>query len=200
MARNNKRGFVPHKHIAGNAAFVTRRYHVSSNNSTAIFAGDPVELNVNGHVQVIDTSGVSANELPILGIVGQVLDVNQRPLTHNLPSTGNFLNASTEGYVDVYDDPGIIFLVNVDATGKQADIGMFIQTTAGSANSSAGISGFQLKGSTAVASSVGHRFQVMRVGSNQLDGVDSFDGTFQDYEVRIANHQWNRTWNRVGSK
>ena len=45
MARNNPRGLVPTRGIGSSARFRTNRYPVSSDNPTALFIGDPVELN-----------------------------------------------------------------------------------------------------------------------------------------------------------
>lgn len=201
MATNNFRGFVPSRTFDGTNNFVTRRYRVSANNPTAVFIGDAVELFSDGKVRVIDTSGASANERAILGVVRSVYDNNARPLTHNLPATGQFIDGSTAGYVDVCDDPDVIFLVSTDATADQSMIGQFVRVTAGSANSTVGISGQHLRLADATASSVGHRFQIVAVGPNEeaIGGLgDNVFALNQDVEVRISNHHWRRTWSRVG--
>ncbi len=201
MATNNPRGFVPTRTFDGTNNFVTRRYRVSANNPRAIFIGDAVELFSDGKVRVIDTSGASANERAILGIVRSVYDSNARPLTHNLPSTGQFIDGSAAGYVDVCDDPDVIFLVSTDATADQGMIGQFVRVTAGSANSVVGISGQHIRLADATASSVGHRFQIVGVGPNEeaIGGLgDNAFANNQDVEVRISNHQWRRAWSRVG--
>ena len=196
---NNPRGLVPHRHLHGMVSFRTGRYIVSANNPTAMFIGDPVELGADGHVRVIDTSAPSANERGILGVVRSVYDSNQRPLTHSLPATGQFLDGSTAGFVDVVDDPDVVYLINSDTTAVQADIGQYVRVTAGSANSVVGISGFSLRMADVTASSVGHRFMIVRTGSNELDGVDSFTDQ-RDLEVIISDHHFRRRQKRVGEE
>jgi hypothetical protein len=176
---------------------------VSANNPTAIFIGDAVELFSDGKVRVIDTSGASANERAVLGVVRAVYDNNQRPLTHSLPAKGQFIDGSTAGFVDVCDDPDVVFLVSTDATAKQADVGQFVRVTAGSANSTVGISGQHLRLADATASAVGHRFVIMGLGPNEKATGGLGEAAFsnnQDVEVLIVNHQWRRQWSRIGTE
>mgnify|MGYP003651512576 CR=1 FL=1 len=203
MARNNPRGLVPYRHMTGHAVIGTRRYSVKSDNPKAIFRGDPVELGDDGYVRVIDTSGVSALERGILGVVVGIMDSNGRPLTHDKPSGGGFLDASTAGFVEVADDPYTTFLISSDATAAQTMIGQFCRATAGSANSAAGISGFHLRLADATASSVGHRFRIIAIGPNERAiGNDRVAGSEfalnQDIEVLISDHDWKRANVRVG--
>jgi|TARA_R110002020_G_scaffold412472_1_gene622044 hypothetical protein len=203
MATNNPRGLVPFKHLSGNPIIGTRRYAVSSDNPKSIFRGDPVELGDDGHVRVIDTSGVSALERGILGVVVGIEDSNGRPLTHDKPTGGGFLDASTAGFVHVADDPHTTYLISSDATADQTMVGKFCRVTAGSANSAAGISGFHLRLADATASSVGHRFRIIGVGPNERAiGNDRVAGAEfaanQDMEILISDHDWKRANVRVG--
>jgi len=200
MATNNPRGFVPYRHLAGGGtAFRTNRYSVSANNPTAIFIGDPVELFSDGHVRRVKTSGASATMRGVLGIVRAVYDSNERPLTHNLPSTGQFIDASAAAFVDVVDDPYVTFLVSTDATANQGMVGNFVRATAGSANSVVGISGYHLRLADATASSVGSPYQIVAVGANErINGNNGAFANNQDMEVRISNHHFLRGRNRVG--
>ena len=191
---NDPRGFVPLRSLHGHTSFVTRQYPVSSNNPTTIFPGDPVTLNASGNVIRITTSAVSVNAPPVLGVVAAVLNSDRRPQTFTQPTRGPYLPASTAGFVDVYDDPDMTFLVNADSAASQNDIGRFVRVTAGAPNTAAGISGFSLLMVQATGSSVGHRFRILALGPNE-------DRTFSannDMEVMIADHEWRRAYKRVG--
>lgn len=199
MATNNPRGFVPVNSLDGRTDFSHRRYAVSANNPTAIFIGDPVELN-DGNVRVIDTSGASAGERGILGIVRAVYDSNEKPLTHSLPTNGQFIDGSTAGFVDVVDDPEVLFLVNSDATASQSMIGQFVRATAGTPSSAAGRSGFSLRLADTTNTSVGHRFKIVSVGPNEL--ISGRAGQFannQDIVVQISDHHHRRKVNLTGT-
>jgi hypothetical protein len=201
MATNNPRGFVPSRHLNGSLSPSHNQYRVSANNPTAMFIGDAVELFSDGKVRVIDAGDESVASRAVLGVVRSVYDSNARPLTHSLPATGQFIDGSTAGYVDVCDDPDTIFLVSSDATASQADIGQFVSVTAGSANSSIGISGMHIKLAEATASAIGHRFMIVGVGPNEhaIGGLgDNVFANNQDLEVIIARHQWRTQFARIG--
>jgi len=197
---NNPRGFVPAHGLGTQGRFQMTRRQVSANNPTALFIGDPVELHSDGKVRLIDTSTPSVNVRGVLGIIGGVLDSNERPLTHNLPATGQFIDGSTAGFVDLYEDPDALFVINSDATSQADHIGQYVRVTAGSANSVVGISGFSLRIADTTASSVGHRFQIVDVApSEQIQGRAGQFSANQDMLVRIADHQWRRAYKRVGA-
>lgn len=199
MATNNPRGFKALRSLNGNPIGNTRRYRVSSL-STRVYIGDPLELLTTGNVRVMTAAG-STGSPGVLGIVNGLLDNNQRPLTHSLPGSGQFIAASAQGYVDVVDDPQATFLVSTDATADQSMIGKFVDVTAGSANSAAGISGFHLSLTTATNIARGHRFRIIGVGPNETATGGIGDGGFalnQDMEVIISDHEWNRSHVRTG--
>lgn len=199
---NNPRGFVPTRHLGGSVNFRTNRYSVSANNPTSIMVGKAVYLESDGHVRVVRTSGGSVNERGVLGVVRSIYNSSNRPLTHNLPSTANILPASTAGYVDVIDDPDVVFLVDADASATQANIGQYVRVTAGSDITAAGIPGWSVRIADATASSVGHKFMIVGLGPNEtLDTVG--EGAFQgldnpDVEVIISDHHFRRAFKRVG--
>lgn len=201
MATNNPRGFVPFRTLNGNPIGNSRHYPVSSNNPTSMFPGDPVVLN-NGYVRVIDASGISAGEPPVLGVVAAVYDSNDRPLTHSLPSGGQFLNASTAGYVDVVTDPDATYLVSTDATAAQSMVGQFVRASAAAANSAAGISGFIVTLAQATNTSVAHQFTIIGVGPNEIATGGIGDNAFalnQDMEVMINDSIFRRKSTLAGT-
>ena len=200
MPTNNPRGFEPMNRIGGPAGTTTRRYRVSANNPNTLFIGDPVKLFA-GEIRRIDTSGMSAGAPGCQGVIGSVYTSTGRPRTHSLPDSGNYVPVSSVGYVDVYDDPDQLYLVNADSALNQAQVGMFVRVTAGPANTAAGISGISIKMSDATAANVAsHQFQIMRLGPNEqigdITGVNSMNQANNDVVVRISDHAWTRR-NRV---
>ena len=197
---NDPRGFVPTRHLSGRIDFSHNLMRVSANNPTRIFIGDPVFLGADGKVRVIATSAVSVGDRAPIGVVRGVYNSDGRPLTHNLPGTGQFIAASTQAFVDVCDDPDVIFLVNADSAANQAQIGQFVRATAGPANTALGRSGFQLRMVDQTASAVGSHFQIVGVGPNEkLSGLgDTAFGANQDLEVIIVDHHYRRKYSRVG--
>ena len=197
---NDPRGFVPSRHLSGRIDFSHNLMRVSANNPTSLMIGDPVFLGSDGKVRRVATSAVSVGDRAPIGVVRGVYNSDGRPLTHNLPDTGQFIAASTQALVDVCDDPDVIFLVNADSAMNQGQIGTFVRCTAGPANTALGRSGFQIRAVDSTASAVGHHFQVVGVGPNEkLSGLgDTAFGANQDVEVIIVDHHYRRKYSRVG--
>ena len=195
MASDNPRGLIPMRSLDGNPTGVTRRFSVSANNPAAIFKGDPVTF-FNGHVRVIATSTPSAGEPGVLGVATAIYDSNARPLTHSLPSGGQFLDASTAGFIDVACNPDQTFLASTDATAAQSMIGQFTRVSAAGANSAAGVSGFLVKLADATTTNTtAHQFMIIGVGPNEEAtggiGNNAFANN-QDVEVIISDHAFRR--------
>ena len=195
------RGFVPLRSLGGPVSFTTRRYRVSSGNTTSIFPGDAVRLLADGQVRRVRTSAATVAELGVLGVVRNVLNSNGRPLTFSQPTNGPFLNASTAGYVDVYDDPDIVYQVNGTTSASAAYMGRFCRVTAATYNSAAGISGLRIETADVTSSAVGHQFQIIGIAPSERIGSLTVDGesvSSADLEVRIANHTYRRVNGLVG--
>jgi hypothetical protein len=196
MSTNNPRGFVEHRHQHGNVNPATRLRRVKANGTSGShqkFAGDPVAL-VSGNTVARIPAAATAAALPVLGVIRAVYQdgtyPHQRPLTHALPNGGQFLAASTAGWVDVNEDPHQTYLVNTDATVVSTLVGQFVDVTANSPTTAAGRSGFTLEvatGSNTAAATV--PFQVVGIGANNLDGIIGGENN-QDVEVIIARHAW----------
>lgn len=196
----NRRGLVYAKNLGGHVHPKMGRYPVSADNPTRIFIGDPVFMTASGVIRVIDVSGVSAQERPPVGVVAAIADSNEKPLTHNLPGTGQFLAASTAGFVDLYDDPDALFVAALDATATQNTIGQFVRVTAGSANTAVGRSGFAVKFAEATGSSIGHFFRIVDMAPSAYlqgrTGGGQFGGN-QDVLLQIADHHYRHQYNRL---
>ena len=192
---NNPRGFVEHRHL-GNGVPVTRRYRVKENgNPHQIYKGDPVVLVSGNTVTRLGTLATAA-QVPVLGIARAVYDSNEKPFTHSQPSRGPYLPASTAGFVDVNIDPLQTYLVNTDATVVSTMIGQYVEHTAGTPNTAAGISGMHIETSgasnTAAASLP---FQVISLGDDNWDGFVGGEAN-QDVEVVLATQAF-RNSNKV---
>ena len=195
------RGFVPLRHLNGNVSFQTRRYFVTASHESRLFPGDPVKL-VDGSIRRVNTSAVgSALEPPVLGVIRTLYNSTGRPLTFNQPTAGPSLDASTAGYADIYDDPDITFLVNATTSVSANQMGQFVRTTAATANTAAGISGFRIESTDTTASAVSHRWQIIGVSPEHRIGLateQGFEGvSATDVEVKIADHLFRRQKARV---
>lgn len=181
------RGLIASRTLGGGRNFHILDYRVSANNLRSIMRGDLVELDAQGDVQKIQALTTVAARAP-LGVVAYCLGVDRRPLTFNQPTRGPFIPTSTDGYVGVYVDPGIIYNVQCDGTASRATIGQYIGITAGAGNTAAGYSTTQVRFADAVVTAVGHYLQVIGLSPDELS--DSFQGgaNVRNLEVRISRH------------
>ena len=194
MATDNRQGFQPARHLNG-GQIRSRRYFVSTT-VQAIAIGDAVRFNPNGD-GIIALSGDATPIVPVLGAVVALYDTNNKPLTFSQPTRGPYLPASTGGFADVVDDPGVTFIVQCDGTVQPNHIGRFVSVTAAVnvLNTAAGTSQMQVEIGT-VDTSV-RQFQIIGIAPNEEAGLGSilnrgaFDvggGVNTDVEVRIATH------------
>ena len=131
---DKKHGFVPVKHLTG-GAIRTREYHVDSSNTPGVFIGDLMTFESDGNVK----PAAAADVLAVVGVAIAVKDVNRKPIA------AGYLAASTEGYVDIVDDPMVIFRVQEDGAGTsllegQTGIGQTFDHVAGAGSTTTGIS------------------------------------------------------------
>ena len=132
---DKKHGFVPVKHMTG-GTIRSREYHVDSSNTPGIFVGDLVILESDGNI----AAAAAAQGVNVIGVAIGTYDVNRTP------TANNYLAASTEGYVQVVDDPMVIFRVQEDGVGTSGfdahlAIGHHADHVAGTGSTTTGISG-----------------------------------------------------------
>lgn len=208
MSSNTPRGFVEHRHQHGNVNPACRTRRVKANGNSGAhqkFPGDPVVLVSGNTVARIPLAATAASK-PILGVIRAVYDDSTypgiRPKTHALPSGGNFIAASTAGWVLVNEDPHQTYLVNTDATVLSTLIGQYVDVTAVAPNTAAGRSGMTIEVATgtntaqAAFSAAPTPFQVIGIGANNLDGIVQGENN-QDVEVIIHFHAWNGSTYKV---
>ena len=194
---NNPRGLVEYRKLgSGHCNTQTRWRRVKADSASGAhqkFAGDPVVL-VSGDTVARIPVAQTAASLPILGVIRAVYNSDKRPLTHNLPSTGNFIPASTAGWVEVNEDPNQTYLCNTDATVVSTYIGQYVELTANTPNTAAGRSGFSVEvatGTNTAAATV--PFQIVGLGPENIDGTVAGGDNNQDVEIVIYNHVWRNT-------
>lgn len=193
MATNNPRGFIEGRNLGGRVAPITRLRRVKANGDSGAhqkFAGDPVVL-VSGNTVARIPAAATAAGLPVLGVIRAVYEdgtyPHVRPKTHSLPSNGNFIPASTAGWVEVNEDPDQTYIVNTDATVVSTLVGQYVDVTANSPTTAAGRSGFSIEvatGTNTAGATV--PFQVVGIAPNNLDGIVGGEGN-QDVEVMIVS-------------
>lgn len=194
MSVNNPRGFVEHRNLGGRVAPMTRIRRVKADGNSGAhqkFAGDPVVL-VSGNTVARIAAAATAAALPVVGVIRSVLQDGTypqiRPRTFSLPQNGNFIPASTAGWVEVNEDPHQTYLVNTDATVTSTLIGQFVDVTANDPTTAAGRSGFTIEVATGTNTAANTApFQVVQIGFNNLDGITGGENN-QDVEVIIAQH------------
>lgn len=148
-------------------------YYVPASDSTALFIGDPVILAGSG-----DAAGVSSITRGAAGdrITGVVVGFTANPndTTDGALETG-YRAASTEAYVLVADDPGLVFEAEEDAVGGAlavANIGNNIDVIAAAGSTVTRKSGYLLDSSTAATTSAQLRIVGFSQRVNNVIGSD----------------------------
>lgn len=181
-------GFKPARHLGGENCFRTNQYKVNASNDVALFAGDAVVLS-SGAVTAVTANGDS----PVLGVIAALYDSNKRPLTHSQPTNGPYLAASTAGYVDVFDDPRIVYDVVANSACSDLDIGQIGTVVADASGSPAlGQSAQKMNASSIVAETTANSdtLAFKMIGLSKRNTSETYsDG--QEIEVIINNHTFN---------
>lgn len=148
------RGLIPTRFRNGapyNGA--SRTYFVPASYGTAIFIGDPV---------ILVTSSSEASGIPIAGLataaggaylIGSCVGLGQAgdppvAITRDMPP---YHLASTGGYIQVADDPDLLFEAQEDGIGGAMGIGAVgrnVDLISGTGSASSGYSGWMLDSST----------------------------------------------------
>lgn len=175
MANIQRGGFHPRRGIGQVAR--PRRYEVVSGVSTAIFAGDCVDLLTSGVVQASAAPGGGASN--ILGVVAHCsyVDGNGRRIYSNyIPASTTYTPTSRgsvqASYAYVWDDPSIEYIVDMDvgttAALNYAGVGANVDLIASAGSTIYGRSGHHLDG-TYVAGTASFRvLEILRRPDNDL--------------------------------
>ena len=179
---NTPRGIIPYAYMSGapyNGA--VRTYAVPSNNATALYIGDPVNLIANSS----DGNGIGNVVIATAGSTHQILgsfmgianNAGQKTITL-LQSQTPYLAASQAAYVMVSDDPFLLYWAQEDSDGGAMVSGApggNINLVAGTGSTFTNYSGWQLDSSTLSQAGTDSTLQ-MRV-IEALQEVDNAIGT-----------------------
>lgn len=160
---NSQFGFRPVKKVgAGYNASGSNEYVIASNETNAIYQGDPVVLNANGSISVGSTAGAE-----LIGIFNGCFytdPTTQKPTYKNY-YPGAIVADDIVAYV--FDDPSTLFEVKVDDTnGGQAQVGSNANIATYSAGSTkTGISAVSIDGSS-FATSAAANFRVVGLSTD----------------------------------
>jgi hypothetical protein len=189
------RGLIPVMYRNGAPyAGASRTYYVPSSYGTALYVGDPV---------IIVTASAESIGIPTVGIatagggafmIGSVTNIGQAgdpivPMTRDQPV---YHPASTAGYVQVADDPFLLFEIQENGSGGAMGIGAAgrnADLVAGSGSTVTGFSGWQLASNTlATTSTLQLRilYPVVRADNDPTT-------TNAKWLVAINNHAMTRT-------
>jgi len=188
---DNPCGLVPVGHLYGapiNGG--VRRCYVHASYGTALYVGDPVDLQtetdyqdpLGKHLSVMIATQGDGNF-----ICGVIVGVEARPA--NL--TQQYLPASTGGYVYVNIDPNVIYKVqdNAGATPDKTWPGSNMCLASGTGSTVTGKSVWEIAGATSPAEN--DSYQVMVLGLD--DREDNELATHADWLVLINTHRFART-------
>ncbi len=172
-------GLKPVRYFSGapyNGA--VNRYYVPASDGTAIFIGDAVSLAGSADADGVPSVAQAAAGGTIIGVVVGVEAVTRDSTTYR--------EASTDRYVLVADDPGLLFMAQEDSAGgalAAADVGRNVDLVVGAGDTSTGLSGMELDSSTSATTTA----QVRIVSLWNAD--DNEIGTNAKWLVRIVEHR-----------
>ncbi len=159
----NKRGFVPCRKLGGGAS-ITKTFPVSAATNDAYFLGDFTIPKTTGKIGLLK-AGTPLAVRPLGAIVG-FLDQNGKPLTGSLPTRGPFLATAVPGYAMIcLAGNGQTFAAEFGGNAADANVFGGVKVSAGAPNTSTGLSGQGLDGTTITTADA--QFQVIGLAPEQ---------------------------------
>lgn len=190
---NTPRGIQPYSYMSGAPwGGAVRTYWVPSNNGTALYIGDPVNLigdsaDGNGVPGVVIATGGSTHQ-----ILGAFLGISNNAGQHTIPVLQNqtpYLAASQAAYVYVSDDPFLMYWVQEDsdaASMTQAAGGGNANLIAGTGSTVTNFSGWQLDSSSLDQNGSDSTLQVRIIQAlQQADNTPGVADTHAKWLVKI---------------
>lgn len=172
---DKKHGFVPVRHLTG-GVIRSRQYEVDGDGMTAIFIGDLIDMEADGKVVV----AAAAAGTSVIGVCTGVRDANRNAIA------ANFLAGSTAGFLDVVDDPDVIFSIQEDGVGgtplAAIDVGATRDHVAGTGDEVTALSGHTIDSS-------GTEGQLKIYGIDEKPN-NAFGDTFTEVLVLINEHHY----------
>ena len=172
-------------------------YYVRSDDATALFVGDPVDI-----------IGES-NQSEIFGFAPGTLSAVTRATVGDVPGTGSYITgvivsvhpvtsdslvyraASTERVVYVCDDPDVVFQVQDDGGGAldYDTVGLNAVLIAGTGSAYTGRSGFMMDGGTTDAPAADASNQLFILGLSNIVG-NELGSDYAIWDVMINQHRY----------
>lgn len=179
---NAPMGLIPRMHRNGTPySGSTRVYYVPASDANAIGIGDPVVVTGAGD----SVTGVPVVTLATAGatnyITGVMVGVSAASLTSQ--SLLPYRPASTAMFIEVCDDPDVVFEIQSNGTLASGDMSANADLASGSLNTASGLSGWVLDEST-VGTGATKQLKIMRI----VRRPDNALGTNGKVEVMINLH------------
>lgn len=159
----NQRGFVPCRKLGGGPA-TTRMFPVSAVANEAYFLGDAVIQSTTGKVRPLKAATPLATRP--LGVIVGLLDQNQKPLTHSMPSRGPYLASGVAGYAMINCDPNQTYVAEFGGNANDAVVFAGVKVSAGAPNTLTGLSGQGLDGTAITTADA--QFRVLGLAPEQF--------------------------------
>lgn len=197
MPANNPRGLVPTRHLSGGTSFQTTLRSTRGANLRALRRGDPVYIDANGGIQRALVATVAGQLW--LGVVARLYNSDKRPLTFSLPAGTQSLAASTSGFVEVYEDPDIVFTIHCSASLAPGLIASFGNIKFINTGTAAGISSVALDDADFTSTAQAHPLKIVRISPFEGPTSPGTPSDGNDVEVLITNHVWRSATRRLNS-
>ena len=190
MVLATRNGFQLSGHLYGTVAPPAHRYQKTATESvdSQIYVGDPVALTSAGvvtraHANNQAGGGVN-NSQNYIGICTGIFETEDgRPLTHR---TNKFAASADAFWIDVIDDPDVIWEASYGSTANQTAIGSLTGIAYDTPVTAAGISGAGLQSALAMTSA-NPSFRVIGVVNLQIDGANASNND-QLGRVRVVSN------------
>lgn len=191
MANISRKGFFPKRYLNG-APYngQANTYYIPSSDGTATFIGDLVKIAGSADADTgRPTVTQCAAAISTNVIVGAVVGIDQ--VRGIAPSSVNLLRkhrpASTAMYVEVCDDPYVVYQAQGNTTVALNDIGLNADIIVGTGSTTTGISGMEVDNGATTAMDTTATLPIKLVGF--VPEVDNeFTSTNAKLEVMINDH------------
>jgi hypothetical protein len=191
---NTPRGLQPYAYMSGAPwGGALRVYSVPSNNATALYLGDPVNLigssaDANGVPNIVIATAGAGHQ--VLGAFMGIANNAGLLVDTLLQSQTPYLAADQAAYVYVCDDPFLLYWIQEDSIGGPMPAGAGggnAELVAGSGSTVTSQSGWQLDSSTLSQAGSDATFQLRIIQA--LQEIDNAVGTSGSPEIGI-NAKW----------
>lgn len=184
-------GFKPVRHLNGNPwNGKARMYYIAAGDATATFIGDAVSsagsADATGKYPTVQQAAAAG------AIRGVVIGFSDQPYiaTDTTDLNRKYRLASTAMYCLVVDDPDVIFEIQEDNVANDMDadmVGLSVDITVGSGDTSSGMSAMELDSSdTATAAGQCKILGVSNKEDNELGTYCKWDVLIIEHEMRLS--------------